>query len=80
MLRLINEFGKGIQIGFKIIVILFIVVAVVCSCNAFGNTWTIDDGGFKSVYDDRDECIKENLGTGTTEICDDEEQVIYKNK
>ena len=80
MLELIDGFVKGIKTSVKIIIIIFIIIAIICSCKAFGNTWTIDDDGFKSIYDDREECINSNLGTGTTEICDDRTQVIYKNE
>lgn len=59
---------------------IFIIIAIICACKAFGNTWTIDDDGFKVIYDDREECLLENYGTGTTEMCDDKTQVIYRNE
>lgn len=64
----------------KIIIILFIIMAVICACSAHDKTWTIDDGKFKMIYDDKEECIKSNLGVGKAEICDDSNQVIYRNK
>lgn len=78
--KLIEEIGKGITLAIIIFVVGFIIIAIFCARDAYGNTWTIDNGKFKEIYDDRDDCIKTNLGTGTTEKCDDESQVIYKNK
>ena len=80
MLKFLNECIKSIQTGIAIMVVLFLIVGIYCACNAHGNTWDIEDGHFKSIYDNRDDCIKSNLGTGTTEMCDDETQVIYRDR
>ena len=69
---------KRIQI--LLITAIFIVIGIICAYNAFGNTWTIQDGHFKEVYDNKEECLKSNLGTRTTDKCYDDKQVIYKNK
>ena len=72
---MVDMVDKVFVIGLKIFIILFIILAFICSCEAYGNTWTIDDGKFKSVYRDREECIRMN---GNKAICDDESQVMYK--
>ena len=79
-MKFLNECFKSIQTGIAIIVVLFLIVGIYCASNAYGNTWDIEDGNFKSIYDNRDDCIKSNLGMGTTEMCDDETQVIYRDK
>ncbi len=81
MINKLDNFVSGIfKIGFFLIIILVIVLGIVCSCDAFGNTWTIEDGHFKSIYDDLDECLKTNSGTATTDKCYDNTKVIYKNR
>ena len=82
-MKFVESILEGVVQGYKLlislIVIFFLVVGTVCACDAYGDTWTID-GGFKSIYDDYDDCIRNNLGTGTTEICNDEKQVKYRNR
>ncbi len=80
MTKLINNGIKGIQIAIILFVTAFVVLGGICACNAYGNTWTVQDGKYKEVYDNREECIKTNLMTSSTEKCDDSEQVIYKDK
>ena len=80
MVELINNGIKGFQIGVALIVITVVVIGIICACNAFGNTWTIQDGHFKEIYDNQEECLRTNFGTRTTDKCYDDKQVIYKNK
>ena len=76
----LDNLEKIFFLGIKLFILLFIILAFICACEAYGDTWTIDKGKFKSVYENREKCIKENLGIRTTETCYDEEKVIYKNK
>ncbi len=80
MKELINNGIKGFQLAIILFVITFIVVGTICACNAYGDTWTVQNGKYKEVYNNREECIKTNLMTGTTKKCDDSKQVIYKNE
>ena len=64
-------------VGLKGVVILFVILAFICACDAYGDTWTIDDGKFKSIYDDRKDCLRMNE-IGDQSICDDESQVMYR--
>lgn len=75
-----NFISRIFKVGFFLVIILVIILGIVCSCDAFGNTWTIEDGHFKTIYDDLDECLKTNLGTSTTDTCYDSTKVIYKNR
>lgn len=77
---IIENAFKGIKLAVLIGVVLFIVIGAVCAYNAYGDTWTIENNQFKEVYDDYDDCMRNNLGTGTTDKCNDDSQVIYKNK
>ena len=62
-----------------VFILLFLLIAGYCSYKAYNNTWTIDDGHVKYIYDDYDDCFMNHLGTKTTDICKDEEKVIFKN-
>ena len=77
---IIENAFNGIKIAIFIVIGLFVGIGAVCAYNAYDKTWTIEDKQFKQIYDDYDDCIRNNMGTGTTEICDDESEVIYKNK
>lgn len=74
-----KELFKFVRNSLLVIFLIFIVVGVFLAIKAYNNTWTIEDNHFKTVYDSYDDCMKTNLGTGTTSICDDEKQVKYKN-
>ena len=62
------------------LLVLFIIVGISCAYDGYNESWTIEDHHFKIIYEDYHECFIENMGTNTTEICDDKNQVIYKNK
>lgn len=74
-----SKLDKFIVYGLGVFIGSVLIIAGICAYEAHGDTWTIDNGKFKSIYDNREDCIKENLGTGTTEMCDDETQVIYRD-
>ena len=74
-----ESFLKFFKRTFIILILVFITIGVCLGIKSYNDTWTIEDGHFKSVYDDYDDCKKTTLGTGTTEICDDENQVKYKS-
>lgn len=78
----INKFISGYFIGIAIVIILIIILAVVAGSKTYDDTWTIEDGKFKSIYADREECVKDNmwLGLDSAEMCDDDSQVIYRGK
>ena len=80
MLKLIEMYYKIVQSVILGIVILFIIVGIHCAIDAYGDTWTIDDGKFKSIYDNKEDCMRNKIGTGTSDVCDDETQVIYRDK
>jgi nitrogen fixation-related uncharacterized protein len=78
--KLINNVIRGCLDGIVLIIIIFIVIGAICAYNAYGNTWTVRNGQYKEVYDNKEECIKNKLMTGTTDECDDNSKVIYKNE
>lgn len=80
MMKFLDDCVRWSQVGISLLILLIIILGITCACDAFGNTWTIEDGHFKEVYDNIDECKKSNLGTGTTDKCYDDNQVIYKNR
>ncbi len=80
MKEIINNGIKGFQVAVTLAVTVFIVLGIICACNAYGNTWTVHKGQYKEVYDNKEECIKNKLMTGTTDECDDNSKVIYKNE
>jgi len=80
MMKFLDDCVRWSQVGISLLILLIIILGIICACDAFGNTWTIEDGHFKEVYDNIDECKKSNLGTGTTDKCYDDNQVIYKNR
>ena len=53
MAELINNGIKGFRLGVALVIITVVVIGIICACNAFGNTWTIQDGHFKEVYDNQ---------------------------
>lgn len=71
---------KFIRNSFVVIIVIFVIVGIILGIKSYNDTWTIDKGHFKAVYDDYDDCILNNLGTGTTEQCDDKNQVKYINE
>ena len=80
MIKMLDNYVNIVQNVVTIAALLLIVVAISCAIDAHGKTWTIDDGHFKSIYDDKEECIMSNLGVGRAEICDDETQVMFRNE
>lgn len=80
MMKFLDDCVRWSQVGISLLILLIIILGIICACDAFGNTWTIEDGHFKEVYDNIDECKKSNLGTGTIDKCYDDNQVIYKNR
>lgn len=80
MKNIIEYLAEGFAMAIGIFIIIFVVVGVFSAKDAHNKTWTIEDGKFKSIYDDYEDCFRTNLGTQTTDICDDENKVIYKNK
>ena len=75
MQSFLNSFTKT----FLFLILFFVVIVVYLGIKNYNNTWTIEGGNFKAIYDDYDECKMNNYGTGTTDICDDKKQVKYKN-
>lgn len=71
---------KLFLLGIKVVVLIFIIIGFICACEAHGKTWDIADGKYKTIYDNREDCIRANSGTKTTERCYDNNSVIYKNK
>ena len=53
MAELINNGIKGFRLGVALVIITVVVIGIICACNAFGNTWAIQDGHFKEVYDNQ---------------------------
>lgn len=80
MIELLETYFKSIKTWITIIIVLFIAIATYCAYNAYNDTWIIEDGHFKTIYDNRNDCINSNPGSDGTEMCDDETQVIYRDK
>lgn len=76
---MIQLFLKYIKNIFLVILLLFIAISIYLAIKAYNNTWTIENNHFKSIYDDYDDCMKNNSGTGTTDICKNKNKVKYKN-
>ena len=72
-----ESFLKFFKRTFIILILVFIAIGVCLGIKSYNDTWTIEDGHFKSIYDDYDDCMMNNMGTGTTDICDDKNQVKY---
>ncbi len=62
----------------KIVITIIVVLGIIQACKSHDNTWTIEDGHFKTIYDDFDECFRDNLGTGTTDKCYDDNRILYR--
>lgn len=74
-----KSFFKFFKNSILIIVLGFGAIATYCAINAYNKTWTIEDNHFKAIYDDYEDCKLNTMGTGTSDMCDDEKQVKYKN-
>ena len=74
-----KEILKFIRNTLLIIFAIFIIVGICFGIKNYNKTWTIEDKHFKSIYKDYDDCMNNNLGTGTTDICKDKKKVKYKN-
>ena len=66
-----ESFLKFFKRTVLIIILVFAVIGIYLGIKNYNKTWTIEDGHFKSIYDDYDDCKMNNYGTGTTDICDD---------
>ena len=78
-LYIINSALKGFKLSIIIFVLLFILFGTISAYKSYGKTWIIKDNKFKSVYKDYNDCIKNNLGTKTTKICNNKDKVYYIN-
>ena len=72
-----ESFLKFFKRTVLIIILIFVVIGIYLGTKNYNKTWTIEDGHFKSIYDDYNDCKMNNYGTGTTDICDDKNQVKY---
>ena len=77
---MINSALKGLKLSIILFVLFFIIFGTISAYNSYGKTWIIKDNKFKSVYKNYDDCIKNNLGTKTTEICKNKDKVYYVDK
>lgn len=78
----LSKFISGYFLGIALVIIIIIIMVISAGSKTYNDTWTIESGKFKSIYDDREECIKDNmwLGLDSDEMCDDDSKVIYRNK
>lgn len=74
-----KDFFKYFKITILIPILIFVAIGIYLGIKNYNNTWTIEDGHFKSIYEDYDDCINNNLGTKTNDICDDKNKVKYLN-
>jgi len=77
---MINSALKGLKLSIIIFVLFFIIFGTISAYKSYGKTWIIKDNKFKSVYNNYDDCMKNNLGTKTTKICKNKNKVYYIDK
>ena len=77
---MINSALKGLKLSIILFVLFFIIFGTISAYKSYGKTWIIKDNKFKSVYNNYDDCMKNNLGTKTTIICKNKNKVYYINK
>lgn len=74
-----ESFLKFFKRTVLIIILILVVIGIYLGTKNYNKTWTIEDGHFKAIYDDYEDCKLNTMGTGTSDMCDDEKQVKYKN-
>jgi len=77
---MINSALKGLKLSIILFVLFFIIFGTISAYKSYGKTWIIKDNKFKSVYNNYDDCMKNNLGTKTTKICKNKNKVYYIDK